>query len=145
MRRGRYHTSGICGWRHVLRRANFVDIASESIETELSPSHCETSQATAETTSCLGCRATPSILTSKSSSRSSLRALRRWGLQGPPGLQFRSHEGTAQVGLRGKSTYIIVEIWPTGWLETELYLPMYPRRLSSQRLAQCVSSVSNRV
>ena len=72
---------GICGWRHILRTANFIDVAQEAIETGLSSTlpHAVRHHRLPPNYFLLGSRATPSIPTSK---RSSSRFLERNKMRG---------------------------------------------------------------
>ena len=94
MRRWRHPTSRICGWRHILRPANFVDVAQAAIETGLSsksPTRCETSQATTQITSCSGLRLTSDQLSSRSSFKARRsRASRASRIFRAPGSSFRA-------------------------------------------------------
>ena len=140
---------GICGWRHILRTANFIDVAQEAIETGLSstPTRCETSQATTQITSCSGLGLRPRFPPRKDRLLGPTRASRRGasrGLQGPQGPPQASgppgrlkiwacHCQALSFGFRvfpsRKNQCTLYIFGPLGWLEAGLCLPMYCKHI----------------
>ena len=172
MRRWRHPISGICGWRHILRPANFVDVAREAIEAGLSskpavrhhrlpPKLLPVRVEGYALNSRLQKIIFLPLISSKHHHQPAAGGGSRRGLQAPacqeaPSLEAPTLRICCQppskeaenlgatlvwgIPIKGKINAHCRDFGLLGWLEAELYLPMYGRSSEGlYRLSLCLT------